>query len=105
MFFITTVRLSPDSFLDDHAWTSSCHGYYADVDVAFRAVLENWGDIQEYYYEYAVIEYVPEGIYSSSGDDPQYWFKWDTDCKGWVPCEAPEPFKRTIGWFGSPNWD
>lgn len=102
MFFISTVRLNPDQFGD--SWKFRCHGYYADEDKAFKAVFENWGDIQECYYEYAVIEYVPEGIYSQTGDEPQHWFKWHDKLKGWLPCETPDPFKRTVGWYDSPNW-
>jgi len=52
-------------------------GYYLDIDKAIKAVLYNTRDINEGgYYQYVVIEIVPEGIHPISHSD-KLWFTWN----------------------------
>lgn len=52
-------------------------GYYFDFDDAVNAVLENWGDIHEGCYNYAVVEKVEAGLYRPAASDDRLVFKWD----------------------------
>jgi len=75
-----------------------CVGYYFDLDVAIKAVLNNDCDIYEFSYKYCVIEKVKQGLYYFPRD--QFWFQWDHEKEGYVQLkEKPNLFKR-IGGFG-----
>lgn len=51
---------------DDHGFPdigySRCWGFYKDKDTAIKAVEENWTDIDEHSYSYAMLEEYEEGI-------------------------------------------
>ena len=65
-------------------------GYYNDRDTAIKMVELNNCDIQERLYEYAVIEYIPEGLYNPA--EERIFFKWNEDkqeferIEGFVDC-------------------
>lgn len=52
-------------------------GYYNDRDVAIRMVELNNLDIHEYLYDYAVVEYIPEGLYNIA--EERIFFKWNEE--------------------------
>jgi hypothetical protein len=62
MYFITTfTKFNKDGNVDQ--CEKRTVGYYRDLDVAIRVVAENRCDIYEDIYDYAVIEYLLEGLY------------------------------------------
>jgi hypothetical protein len=72
-------------------------GFYSDRDVAIRAVRENWTDMREGVYEYAVVEGYDEGICHEHDPEEAQWFKWNEDYEGYREIERPE---AVVG-FGS----
>ena len=52
-------------------------GYYNDRDTAIKMVEINNLDIQERLYDYAVIEYIPEGLYNFA--EERIFFKWNEE--------------------------
>ena len=73
-------------------------GFYQSRDIALQAVRENWTDIHEGLYDYAVVEGYDEGI--SYGHDPaeSQWFKWDECEQAYVEIEQPEEVKHYGSW-------
>lgn len=62
-----------------------CIGFFEKFEDAKRAVERNLGDMHEFYYKYAVIEAVCEGLY---GTDPlSHLFKWSDDKDGYEPVD------------------
>ena len=57
--------------------SSRTFGYYKNRDDAIEAVEKNWGDIQERIYHYAVIEYIPEGLYNPA--EERLFFQWNEE--------------------------
>lgn len=72
-------------------------GFYSNRDVAVRALHENWTDMHETVYDYAVIEGYDEGISHAHDPAEAQWFKWDEDRHGYFEIERPE---AVVG-FGS----
>lgn len=62
-------------------------GFYVDKNKAFQAVKENWADIHEYTYDYALIEEVSEGLYDAPST--RWFFKFNKDLEQYE--EIPEP--------------
>ena len=76
-----------------------CWGFYLDKDIAFQAVHENWTDLEETIYGYALIEEYKEGISHLTGY--RQWFKFDIEKKGYVEIDEPEGYKHFVGFaFG-----
>lgn len=71
-------------------------GFYADRETAVQCLHENWTDIHEYCYDYAVLEKFDEGI-SHYVFGSRQWFKFDCEREGYFEIEEPECVKR----FGS----
>ena len=55
-------------------------GYYARKEWAVDDLHNNALDIRECLYNYAVIEYIPEGLYQAASE--RIFFKWDDERKG-----------------------
>jgi len=53
-------------------------------------------DIQECYYNWAVIENIGEGIHVIP--EEEIWFKWDSGTKHWVHTEKPGWAYNIINW-------
>lgn len=70
---------------------TSFMGYYMTFDNAEEAVRRNAGDIHEACYDFAVIEEVPEGVYSVPRK--RWYFRYKDD--GYVPIDEP-PFMKYI---------
>lgn len=67
----------------------SC-GFFADRETAFKAVLENWGDIHSGKYDVAWIECITPDILAWSTEC--IWFKWDVEKNGYEEYIAPVAF-------------
>ena len=95
MWFITTIqKIEPyendfPDFGDQRTW-----GYYSERETAVHALHENWTDMWEYLYDYALIEEFEEGLcpYASN----RQWFKWDDERKGYFEIEEPECVKNLV---------
>lgn len=70
-------------------------GFYADKDDAFHDVRINALDIRECAYNYALIECVEEGIYSSPTD--QWFFKYNEEKGVYEEIERPDYLKHFYG--------
>ena len=92
MWFITVMeKIEPsDQFLaifgDHRTW-----GYYKDYDIALLALHENWTDMWETCYDYAVLERFPEGVFPYC--EERYWFKYNRERDGYFEIEEPECVK------------
>jgi hypothetical protein len=73
---------------------SRCFGYYEDFETADQAVRENWCDMYEYTYSYAVIEFIEAGIHSIAEKENRKTYKWDNTIKGYLPCEEPQEIEH-----------
>ena len=62
-------------------------GWYVFFKDADECVKENWGDIYEYTYSYAIIEKIEEGLYPNT---ERWFYKWDDEAKGYRPIEEPK---------------
>lgn len=90
IYTITTLKS-----LDIYKLGRRTVGYYKDLEIAQKAVKENWMDIYENgHYPFCVIESVEEGIYVGCGYG-EYWYQWIDD--GYYPIDKPEEFKHSIG--------
>ena len=83
---------------DELGWPDTgsrrCFGYFGDKDTAIQAVTENWCDINETCYDYAVIEHIEPGIHPIG--DEQIWFQFDYDDRAYHWTEKPDAVKGTI---------
>lgn len=88
MWFITVFSRCS---LNEHGWPDygdvRTWGYYEEKEVALQAVRENWTDMWEYCYEYAVVEKLGAGI--SPYCEEIHWFKFDVEARQYVEIEAP----------------
>ena len=76
--------------------SSRVWGWFEKFEDAVEVIEKNISDIWEYYYEYAMIEEVPEGICALSRQE--WWWKWegkDIDGK-YIPTTRPEDFEQTV---------
>ena len=95
MWFITVMeKYEPDKqflakFGDKRTW-----GYYKDHDIAVQALHENWTDMREFLYDYAVLEQFDEGI--SPECQERQWFKYDRERDGYFEIDEPECVKRIV---------
>lgn len=53
----------------------SSFGWYFTETEAVKAVVENYGDLHECYFDYAVVEEITNGIHGRP--ITEIWFKWD----------------------------
>ena len=92
-YFITVFqRLKVDDLGWPDTGESRCWGFYSDRDTAFRAVHENWTDMEETIYHYAVIEEYREGI--SQPTLSRQFFEFDVDRGGYVEIDVPEGYEH-----------
>ena len=92
-YFITVfVKLDIDDLGYPDTGDSTCWGFYSDKDTAFKAVHENWSDMEERCYKYAVIEEYREGICGYNGY--RQFFKYDVDKNGYFEIDEPESYKH-----------
>lgn len=104
---VYTVTTVPD-IKDKSRWREiRCIGLYQKFKDANRAVVNNYGDMYEYMYTYAVIEpTLVDCIYGyvRSEDDigqqfhPTQWYKWNKKEKRYKPIKTPKIVSRIVGW-------
>lgn len=86
MYFITTFTkydILDSDFIE--IGSSRTVGYYKNKKDAIDTVLENCGDLWEYNYTYAVVEYIGEGLYNEAYE--RWFFKWNMDTRQYEPIE------------------
>lgn len=69
-------------------------GYFLTLEAAKRAIKNNICDIHENYYNYAVIEGVEPGLYSST-ESVSYWYKWTKN--GYRRIQKPNQVSQIVG--------
>lgn len=92
MYFITVFEkceLNKTGF-PDMGVQRTC-GYYRDHITAVYALHENWTDMREGMYDYALIEDIEEGLAPYILD--RQWFKWYDERKGYFEIDDPECVK------------
>lgn len=92
-YFITVFeRLG----IDNDGWTDignqRCWGFYADKNTAVDALHENWTDMNETIYGYAVIEGYREGISHYTGY--RQFFKYDREKDGYFEIAEPKGYEH-----------
>lgn len=99
MWFITVFEKVDR---DERGWpifgSRRTWGFYSDRDVAIKALHENWTDMHEGLYNYAVIEGYDEGICHGHDPDEAQWFKWDKENEGYREIERPEAVVGFCDW-------
>ena len=62
-------------------------GFFIDRETAFKAVLENWGDINDGKYDIAWIECITPYLLAWATE--RTWFRWDDEKGGYVDSDTP----------------
>ena len=99
-FFITVfTRLDVDKLGWPDTGTERTWGFYRNKNTAIKALHENWTDMEETIYHYAVIEGYKEGI--SNITEYRQFFEFDEEKGGYFEIEEPEGYKHFSGFaFG-----
>ena len=93
MWFITVMeKCEPDEQFLANLGDKRTWGYFKDHDTAVQALHENWTDMWEFCYDYAVLEKADEGICPNCGE--RQWFKFDREHNGYFEIEEPECVKH-----------
>lgn len=92
MYFLSSIAYYPVALKTPN---KRCFGYFPTLEKAITAVACNAGDMEECYYNYLVIEEIPEGVHSVPISEN--WYVWNAEI-GWVPCEKPEWSIGIINW-------
>lgn len=88
MFFITCFsKCEEDEKGLLYTGDTRTFGYFDDFEICKQALNENRCDIHEYLYEYAVVEYIEQGIYSHAKE--MAWFRWNDENQGFFEIEKP----------------
>lgn len=91
-YFITVFeKLDIDEYGYPDTGSRRCWGFYCEKDTAFQALHENWTDMEETVYEYAVIEGYHEGI--SHYIFHRKFFKFDRERNGYFEIDEPEGYE------------
>ena len=76
-----------------------CWGFYTDKEVALKALHENWTDMWETCYNYAILEPYYEGISGYVFNEDRQFFKYNREKDGYFEIDEPEGFGHMVG-FG-----
>ena len=91
MWFVTVVEtiIENSEYLNGMTDTGvfRAWGFYSDKEKAIQSLHENWTNMRDDFYDYAVIEEYEEGIANVTGN--RQWFKWDEKCLGYFEIEEP----------------
>ena len=91
MFFITSFEHLPDKkYL--HTGDTRTFGYFDDREKAVRSLHENWCDMHECLYRYAVIEEIGQGIHPDV--QSRTFFEYDKERNGFFEIEEPKEVKH-----------
>lgn len=88
MWFITMIT-------DLEEFSTRTVGWYETKEVAENSVRENRCDLNETIYDYAVIEFVPKGLYAN--DNRGLWFKFNYETKKYEDIDCPKDFLNIVG--------
>jgi hypothetical protein len=81
MFFITCIdNLSTFDY-------QRTFGYTQTFEEAEKKLNENYLDLHEYLYQYAVVEKIPAGIHQTA--EKEVWFKWNEEKGGFFQIDKP----------------
>ena len=69
-------------------------GFYYELDMAIKAMNENWCDIQETVFHAGFILCRFPGLYNSVTNNARIYFLWDQEKDGFFEAEEPEIFKH-----------
>ena len=72
-----------------------CWGFYCDKDTAIQALHENWTDMNETIYDYAVIEEYYEGIGQTTFN--HWFFKYNQKLDEYQQINQPEELRHYAG--------
>lgn len=89
MYFITCFQQyvkNENGLVDIGAYRT--FGYYPYRDMAIEDLNENNCDIQERFYDYAVVEKIPMGLYPIA--EERTFFKWDEEKQGFFEVDGAE---------------
>jgi len=85
------------SILRERTW-----GWYSSLKNAQKCIEENWGDIFEGSYDYALIEEIPEGVLFGGAIPKEWWFKWKGTCKKgkYILSKKPKEYDTVVCFAG-----
>lgn len=95
MWFITVMEhlVEDEQFIaflgDKRTW-----GYFKNKKTAVRALHENWSDMWEHSYNFAILEHLGSGIVPRCYE--RQWFKYDKERDGYFEVEEPEFIKCIV---------
>lgn len=95
MWFVTVIEKMKGHY-NDFAYTGEtrCWGFFSDKEKAVQSLHENWFDMRENVYDYAVIEEYEEGLFNYTGK--RQWFQWDEERQGYFEIEEPNGVKHVV---------
>ena len=73
-------------------------GFFTDRETAFKAVRENWGDINDGKYDIAWIECITPYLLAWATE--RVWFRWDEEKGGYCESEVPS----CVDWPDAPSY-
>jgi len=95
MWFVTVIEKMEERYSDfADTGETRCWGFFSDKGKAAQSLHENWFDMHENFYDYAVIEEYEEGLFNDTGK--RQWFKWDEERQGYFEIEEPNGVKHTV---------
>ena len=102
MYFLTAIHNSQVFHGETRSIVESCYqdkrtfGYFKLYDAAKNAIDNNTGNMQECWYNYLVLEYIPEGIHGKAENEE--WFEWYDKDGAWIECEKPAWAQGIVNW-------
>lgn len=95
IYTITTLdRLVKTEFGFPDFGNTRTVGWVGNLEIAKEIVVNNYGDIWEYSYDYAVIEEVEEGLYPLCKD--RWFYQYNEELKQYVPIQEPDWMKMYV---------
>ena len=89
MFFITCFsKCENDARGNLDIGDMRTFGYFDNLETSKQALNENWCDMHEGLYEFAVIENIGQGIHSHAKEIA--WFRWDDEKWGFFEIQKSE---------------
>lgn len=76
---------------------SAIPGWYSSKSRAFEVVQNNYCDIWETCFDYALIEAIDEGLYNPATNDARWWFKYNKDTDRYEPIDEPSCVRHECG--------